>query len=69
MNTYSNRVQYIYDETQKNEEAQVISKLAEIAAGFEEKGKESSQKDQSPQVKFVSIQDALQELLQLSTKP
>lgn len=63
MNTYSNRVQYIRDETQKNQEAQVISKLAEIAAGFEQKDKKSSQENQSSQIKFVGVEDALRELL------
>lgn len=66
MNTYSNRVEYIRDENQKKQENQLLSKLAEIASGFEEKSKKSSQEDQSPQVKFVGIEDALRELLSFS---
>jgi hypothetical protein len=68
LNTYSNRVHYIYDENQKNKETQVISKLAELVAGFEQKDKEPSQKNQSSQIKLVSVQDALAELLELNSK-
>ena len=66
MNTYSNRVEYIRDEIQKKQEAQLLTKLAEIASGFEEKSKEPSQENQPSQVRFVGIEDALKELLSFS---
>ena len=67
MNTFSNRIQITKDENQKNKEQEVYAKIAQIISSVEPKRQETSVHNQ---ITFVSIEDALKELLELEkSKP
>jgi hypothetical protein len=62
LNTFSNRIQITKDENQKNKEQEVYAKIAQIISSVEPKRQEASVHNQ---ITFVSIEDALKELLEL----